>query len=69
LSTVEFDKKIFGMKAVKSAVKDYKGFADFDVTEKKDRIVVKIDNIDYEPKEVFLGEFGNYVIHKMSVRQ
>jgi len=69
LSTVEFDKKIFRLKAVKSAVKDYKDFADFDVTEKKDRIVVKVENVDYEPEDVFLGEFGNYVIHKMSVRQ
>jgi len=50
-------------------VKDYKDFADFDVTEKKDRIVVKVENVDYEPEDVFLGEFGNYVIHKMSVRQ
>lgn len=50
-------------------MKDYKDFADFDVTEKKDRIVVKVENVDYEPEDVFLGEFGNYVIHKMSVRQ
>jgi hypothetical protein len=67
--TVEFDKRIFGLKAVKSAVKDYGDFAKFAVSEKKDRIIVEIDSIDYEPVDVFLGELGNYVIHKMSVRQ
>ena len=65
--SVEFDKRIFKMKAVKAAVKDYKGFADFKLVNGDGGIVVEIDNIDYESEDDFLGEFGNYVIHKMSV--
>ncbi len=55
------------MRAVKAAAKDYKEFAEFKIVERDGRIVVEIDNVDYESEDDFLGEFGNYVIYKMSV--
>lgn len=64
--TLRFDKRIFNAKAVKTAVRDYGEFADFNIDVRDDGIIVEIDNIAYDPLDVFIGEFRNYVIHKMS---
>lgn len=68
MSKVKYDKRIYKIKAVKAAVKDYNEFADFDITTKGNEIIVDIANIDYEPEDVFLDEFSNYVIHKMGLK-
>lgn len=64
---IEFDKKIYNGRAVNAAVKDYREFAEFKVDSDKETIVVNIEDIDYPDAGEFLGEFCNYVIHKMSV--
>lgn len=68
MSTIEFDKRIFKLTAIKAAVRDYREFADFQFRVEGDQIIVEIQNIAYEPVPEFLDEFGNYVIHKMSAR-
>lgn len=68
MSNVKYDKRIYKLKAVKAAVKDYKEFADFQISTSGNEIIVDIANIDYEAEDVFLDEFGNYVIHKMGMK-
>lgn len=64
----KFDKRIYKLKAVRAAARDYREFADFSISESGNDIHVDIENVDFQPEGVFLGEFGNYVIHKMGVK-
>ena len=43
--TLSFDNAIYNISAVKKAIKDYQGLADFSVKTKNDSIVVDIKNI------------------------
>lgn len=65
MASVDFDKRLYNLKAVKAAAREYGGFADFSITVDGHAIRVVMENIDYQPEELFLGEFSNYVIHKM----
>ncbi|MFA5116845.1 MAG: HxsD-like protein [Candidatus Omnitrophota bacterium] len=60
---INFDGSIYNIKAVKKAISDYRGLADFSWKEKKGCIAVGIDNIrDKELKALFVREFSNYVL-------
>lgn len=63
--TVKLDKRIYKLKAVEAASRDYVEFADFSISENGNNIQIDMENIEFQPEDVFLGEFCNYVIHKM----
>ena len=66
--TLKFDKRIYKLKAVRAAAREYSAFADFSINENGNNINVEIENIDFQPENVFLGEFSNYIIHKMGAK-
>jgi hypothetical protein len=65
--TIKFDKKFYSLKAVKSAVKKYRNFADFGLKQKKNRIEVNLKNIDKDVSNVIKDEFCNYVLYSMKI--
>ena len=62
--TVIFSKKIYTLKSIKEAIKDYKSLAKFAVSNKKNSIQVVLKDIDKDFKDVILDEFCNYVLYK-----
>ena len=59
---VNFHKKLYNPKAIKSAVNQYQDWADFNVAQKGNYIRVELKNIDKDVKEVIKDEFCNYVL-------
>jgi len=55
---------MYGLTAVKSAVADYKGLANFKIVANKEYLEVKLDKIDPEIEKVIDEEFCNYVLSK-----
>jgi hypothetical protein len=62
---VKFDKKLYSLKAVKSAAKKYRHLADFGLKQRKNRLEVSLKNIDQDVAEVIKDEFCNYVLYSM----
>ncbi len=60
--SVKFDKEFYTPKAVEKAIVDYADFATFEIIKSKDRIEVRISNIDKDFEEIFEDEFCNYVL-------
>ena len=61
---INFDKQFYKLPAIKEAIKAYENLAMFKQKELKDKIEVKIDNIDPKFKDVLKDEFCNYVLAK-----
>ena len=60
---LDFDSSIYNARAVKKAISDYQGLADFNLKEKKGRITVQVSNIrDKALAPLFAKEFSNYVL-------
>jgi len=60
--SIRFNKKIYNLKAVRSAIRAYKGLAKFNVKNQKKYIVVSLSNIDKDVQSVIKDEFCNYVL-------
>jgi len=63
--TLNFNKKFYNLKTIEKAIKAYRRLADFKVEENKNRIKVRIRNMDKEIKEILSDEFYNYVLAEM----
>jgi hypothetical protein len=59
---IKFHKKLYTKQAILGAISDYKALADFVLTEKTDYFQVEAKNIKEETKNIFEGEFCNYVL-------
>ena len=66
MEIINFNKKIYKLKVVKQAVKEFKALANFKITEKEKYIEVKIDKIAIDYKKILRDEFANYVLVLMS---
>ena len=64
MQNIVFNKKLYGVKAIKSAIKEYQSLADFSFEQKGNYIWVKLKNIDEEISGVIKDEFCNYVLFK-----
>jgi len=62
---IKFSVRIYKLSVVKSAIKAYRGLADFSIKEKKDYFEVGLENIDKEVKDIIQDEFCNYVLALM----
>ncbi len=62
---IKFNKKIYSLKAIKLAIKDYQGLADFNLEKKGEYILVKLTKIDKEYKGIIKDEFCNYILSLM----
>jgi len=61
---INFDKKLYKLKAVKSAIKEYQKLADFNLRQKGNYFQVELKNIDKGVKQIIKDEFCNYVLFK-----
>lgn len=61
---IKFNKKIYKLNTIKSAIKDYQELADFKMSQTKEYIKVELKNIDREVKDIIKDEFCNYVLSK-----
>lgn len=59
---ISFDKKIYTLKAVKGAVKEFKPWADFELRQKDKKIQVELKNLEADIQEKLKDEFCNYVL-------
>ncbi len=59
---IKFNKKIYSLRAVKLAIKDYHNLADFSLEQKGKYIIVTLTKIDKDVKEIIRDEFCNYVL-------
>ena len=62
---VKFNKNLYNLKAIKSAIKEYQKLADFNLRQKGNYIQVELKNIDKEVRQIIRDEFCNYVIFLM----
>jgi hypothetical protein len=60
--TINFNSKLYNLKAIKNSVDAYKELAVFTVEKNKNNISVKITDIDNEVKDILKDEFCNYVL-------
>jgi len=63
--SINFNKDFYSLEAIKKAIQDYKGLADFDIEVKKKIIKVDLENIDPGSKDIIKEEFCNYVLGLM----
>jgi hypothetical protein len=59
---VNFNRKIYQLKAIKEAIQACQGLAEFELSLQKQYFRVKIKNIDPAVKSFFKDEFANYVL-------
>ena len=62
---INFDKRLYNLKAIKLAIKEYQKLANFNLRQKKNYIQVELKNIDKEVRQIIRDEFCNYVIFLM----
>jgi len=62
---INFNKKIYPLKSIKKAIKDYSYLADFEINQNKNYFLVKITKTKPELKDIFQDEFSNYVLSLM----
>jgi ribosomal protein L18E len=62
---IKFNKKLYKLKAIKSAIKTYRQLADFNLKAKGKYFEVNIENIEAEVRPVIKDEFCNYVLFLM----
>lgn len=63
--SINFNKDFYSLEAIKKAIQDYKGLADFNIKIDKKNIKVNLKNIDPNSKNVIKEEFCNYVLGLM----
>jgi len=62
---ISFNKNFYTIEAIKKAIQDYKGIADFNIISNKKENKVEIKNIDPESEDMIEQEFCNYVLGLM----
>ena len=62
---INFNKSFYTIKAIKKAIQNYKGIANFNIISNKKENKVEIKNIDIESKDIMRQEFCNYVLGLM----
>ncbi len=60
---IKFNKKIYKLKAIKSAIKKYQNLANFCLEEKEGYIWVRLTKIDQEVKDIIKDEFCNFALY------
>ena len=61
---INFDKKLYKLKAIKLAINEYQNLANFNLSQKANYFQVELKNIDKEVKKIIKDEFCNYVLFK-----
>ena len=61
---INFNKKIYPLKAVKLAIKEYQKLANFILREKKSYLQVELRDIDKDVVKIIKDEFCNHVLFK-----
>lgn len=62
---IKFNKNLYNLKAIKSAIKEYQKLADFNLSQKGNYIQVELKNIDKEIRQIIKDEFCNYILSLM----
>lgn len=62
---IKFNKNLYNLKAIKSAIKEYQKLADFNLSQKGNYIQVELKNIDKEIRQIIEDEFCNYILSLM----
>ena len=62
---IDFNKNLYNLKAIKSAIKEYQNLADFDLRQRGNCIQVELNNIDKNVRKIIKDEFCNYVFFLM----
>lgn len=62
---LNLNKKLYKIKAIKIAIRDFSHLADFDIKKELDYYIVKMKNINKEAADVIIDEFCNYVLYLM----
>lgn len=62
---INFNKRFYSLKAIKTAGQEYKDLADFSIVDGKGYIKVALKNIDPEMAGIVKEEFCNYVLGLM----
>lgn len=63
---IKFNRRIYKIKAIKSAIKEFKKLADFSLSQKENYIYVSLTNIDKDIKNIIKDEFCNFVLFHMN---
>jgi len=63
--SINFNKKFYNLRAIRTAVRAYKNLGDFSIQNNKNTIKVTIKNIDKDVKNIIKDEFCNYVLAEM----
>jgi len=62
---LNFNKKFYGLRAIKNACRAYNELAKFKIEINKKIIKVVLTNIDEEIEDIIEDEFSNYVLAEM----
>ncbi len=62
---INFDKRLYNLKAIKLAIKEYQKLANFNLSQKKNYIQVELKDIDKEVRPIIKDEFCNYILFLM----
>ncbi len=65
METIKFHNKLYKLGAIKLAIKDFSGFADFVFSRKGNYFSVKIKNLKKSKATLVKDEFCNYVLALM----
>ena len=63
--SIAFNKDFYNLRAIKKAIQDYQGLADFEISQNKKAITVELKEIKPEVKKNIRDEFSNYVLALM----
>jgi len=66
MESIEFDKQIYKLDAIKKAITEFEKLANFSIIDSNEIIKVKINKIDPEVKDILKDEFANYVLGMQS---
>jgi len=61
---INFNKRLYPLKGIKLAMKEYQNLANFNLRQKGNYIQVELKNIDKDVKKLIKDEFCNYVLFK-----
>lgn len=59
---ITFNKSFYNLPAIKKAIKDYYGLANFKIKNDKKNHIVVLDKINPEAEKMIEDEFSNYVL-------
>lgn len=60
---LKLNSKIYKLKSIKQAIKDYSHLGEFNLKQDKVYILVNIVNVDKDYKDVIKDEFCNYILY------